>query len=141
MINSMVYNAITDGEIKLYIKDILRPILGIGDLSRAVKTIIDTEEDRRGIYNLASFNSTSGDIAYGVSKITGVGVTEYETDPTNITNAKLQTKSYNFSINCDKFKNTFNFEFKETIESIAQELLTNFSDITFTSRNQFKDYE
>jgi hypothetical protein len=54
---------------------------------------------------------------------------------------KLQTKSYNFSINCDKFKNTFNFEFKETIESIAQELLTNFSDITFTSRNQFKDYE
>ena len=141
MINSMVYNAITDGEIKLYIKDILRPILGISDLSRAIKTIIDTEEDHRGIYNLASFNSTSGDIAYGVSKITGVGVTEYETDPTNITNAKLQTKSYNFSINCDKFKNTFNFEFKETIESIAQELLTNFSDITFTSRNQFKDYE
>jgi nucleoside-diphosphate-sugar epimerase len=141
MINSMVYNAITDGEIKLYIKDILRPILGISDLSRAIKTIIDTEEDHRGIYNLASFNSTSGDIAYGVSKITGVSVTEYETDPTNITNAKLQTKSYNFSINCDKFKNTFNFEFKETIESIAQELLIKFSDITFTSRNQFKDYE
>lgn len=141
MINSMVYNAITDGEIKLYVKDILRPILGIGDLSRAIKTIIDTEEDYRGIYNLASFNSTSGDIAYGVSKITGVNVTEYETDPNNIVNAKLQTKSYNFSINCDKFKNTFNFEFKETIESITQELLTNFDNIIFTSRNQFKDYE
>jgi nucleoside-diphosphate-sugar epimerase len=141
MINSMVYNALTDGEIKLYIKDILRPILGIGDLSRAIKTIIDTEEDRRGIYNLASFNSTSGDIAYGVSKITGVKVTEYETDPNNITNAKLQTKSYNFSINCDKFKSTFGFEFKETIESISQELLTNFDNIIFTSRNQFKDYE
>lgn len=141
MINSMVYNALTDGEIKLYIKDILRPILGIGDLSRAIKTIINTEEDHRGIYNLASFNSTSGDIAYGVSKITGVDVTEYETDPSNITNAKLQTKSYNFSIDCTKFEKTFNFEFKETIESITEELLSNFNDIIFTSRNQFKDYE
>lgn len=141
MINSMVYSALTEGEIKLYIKNILRPILGISDLSRAIKTIIDTEEDHRGIYNLASFNSTSGDIAYGVSKVTGIEVKEYEADPHNITNSKLQTKSYNFSIKCDKFKNTFGFEFKETIESITQELLTNYNNIIFTSRNQFKDYE
>lgn len=141
MINSMVYNAIKGGEIKLYIKDILRPILGISDLSRAVKAIIDVEEDHRGIYNLASFNSTAEEIAYGVSKVVGVKVTEYETDPNNITNSKLQTKSYNFSINCDKFKNTFGFEFKETIESITKELVDNFNDIIFTSRNQFKDYE
>jgi nucleoside-diphosphate-sugar epimerase len=141
MINSMTYNAIKDGEIKLYIKDILRPILGIGDLSRAIKYIIDTENDYRGIYNLASFNSTAGEIAYGVSKIANKPVIEYETDPTNIVNSKLQTKSYNFSIDCSKFKNTFNFEFQETIESITKGLVDNFNNIIFTSRNQFKDYE
>lgn len=141
MINSMVYNAVKNKEIKLYIKDILRPILGISDLSRAIKTIIDTKEDYRGIYNLASFNSTAEEIAYGVSKVSGIKVVEYETDPSNVINSKLQTKSYNFSIDCTKFKNTFGFEFKETIESITEELLDNFDNIIFTSRNQFKDYE
>ena len=141
MINSMVYNAIKDNEIKLYIKDILRPILGISDLSRAIECIILTKKNHRGIYNLASFNKTAEEIANGVSKITGIDVVEYSADPTQITNSKLQTKSYNFSINCDKFKTTFNFEFNETIESIAQELLDNFNNIIFTSRNQIKDYE
>ncbi len=141
MINSMVYNAVKNGEIKLYIKDILRPILGISDLSRAIKAIIDVEGDHRGIYNLASFNSTAEEIAYGVSKVVGVKVTEYETDPNNIVNSKLQTKSYNFSIDCTKFKNTFGFEFKETVESITKGLVDNFDNIIFTSRNQFKEYE
>ena len=141
MINSMTYNAIKDGEIKLYIKDILRPILGIGDLSRAIKYIINTENDYRGIYNLASFNSTAEEIANVVSKVANRPIIEYKTDPTNITNSKLQTKSYNFSIDCSKFKNTFGFEFKETIESITKELVDNFDSIIFTNRNQFKEYE
>lgn len=141
MINSMVYNAIKHGEIKLYIKDILRPILGISDLSRAIKCIIDTPKDHRGIYNLASFNSTAEQIAYGVSKVMDIKVNEYEINPNNITNSKLQTKSYNFSIDCSKFKKTFSFEFKETVESITTELVDNFDKIIFTSRDQYKEYE
>jgi nucleoside-diphosphate-sugar epimerase len=141
MINSMVYNAIENSEIKLYVKDIIRPILGISDLSRAIKYIIDAEEDHRGIYNLASFNSTAEQIAYGVSSIVNIPVHEYSTDPTNIDNSKLQTKCYNFSIDCNKFISTFNFEFKETIESITKELVDNFDNIIFTTRNQFKNYE
>ena len=137
----MTYNALNDGEIKLYIKDIIRPILGIKDLSRAIKTIIDSDKDNRGIYNLASFNETAENIAYGVSRITGIPVKEYETDPTNITNAKLQTKSYNFSIDSSKFIKTFSFEFEENIESITESLVTGFKDIIFTDRNQPKEYE
>ena len=140
MINSMFYSAINDKEIKLYTKDILRPILGISDLSRAIECIINTEENHKGIYNLASFNNTAEEIAQGVSKVTKTKITEYEIN-SPIINSKLQTKSYNFSINCDKFINTFNFEFKETIESITQELLDNVDSIIFTSRSQFKKYE
>jgi nucleoside-diphosphate-sugar epimerase len=141
MINSMVYNGKVNGEIKLYIKDIIRPILGIGDLSRAIKIIIDSDKDNRGIYNLASFNSTAEFIANGVSKVINIPVIEYKTDPTNITNAKLQTKCYNFSIDCSKFIKTFQFEFKETVESITEELVKNFSSTIFTTRNEFKQYE
>lgn len=141
MINSMVYSGLVNKEIKLYIKDIIRPILGIGDLSRAIKSILNSNDDKRGIYNLASFNSTAEEIANTVSSTIGVPVIEYGTDPSNITNSKLQTKCYNFSINSNKFEKTFNFEFKETIKSITEELVANFNNILFTSRNKFKQYE
>jgi nucleoside-diphosphate-sugar epimerase len=137
----MVYSGIKNNEIKLYIKDIIRPILGIKDLSRAIKQIIECVEDKRGIYNLASFNSIAENIAKTISDKINVPIKEYPVDPTNITNAKLQTKCYNFSINCDKFKNIFNFNFEETIETITEELKENFDKITFSSRNEFKLYE
>lgn len=141
MINSMVYNGKHNNEIKLYIKDIVRPILGIKDLSQAIKKIIDSEKDKRGIYNLASFNSTAEKIARGVSSVITVPIKEYEVDPNNITNSKLQTKCYNFSIDCEKFKKTFDFEFFETIESITEEIQQNFNSVVFTNRNNFKPYE
>ena len=141
MINSMVYNSITNGEIKLYIKNIVRPILGIDDLAKAIKTIIESDQDKRGIYNLASFNDTAENIAYAVSDIVKVKVKEYETDPTNVINAKLQTKCYNFSISCEKFTNTFNFVFSDTVKTITESLINNFNNIEFTSRDQFKYYE
>ena len=133
MINAMTYNSLKDKEIRLFVKDIVRPILGIGDLSRAIKCIIDTDGDYRGIYNLASFNSTAESIAYGVSNITKAIVKEQDVE--------LDIKPYNFSIDSSKFKYTFNFEFKETIESITKEIIDNFNNIIFTNRNQFKQYE
>lgn len=141
MINSMVHSAQTTGEIKLYIKDILRPILGISDLIRAIRRIIENPKDLRGIYNLASFNSTAEEIAYEVSRVAGAPVKEYPTDPLNIINSKLQTRTYNFSIDCNKFEQVFDFKFEQTVNTIAQELLNNFESIIFTNRNYVKEYE
>jgi nucleoside-diphosphate-sugar epimerase len=141
MINSMTHSALTSGEIKLYIKDIIRPILGIEDLVRAIETIIENESDNRGIYNLASFNATAEDIAKKVNNVTNTKIVEYVTDPTNISNSKLQTKCYNFSINCEKFIRKFNFEFKETVESITKSLINNYPKIQLTTRDNFKHYE
>ena len=102
MINAMVNSALRDGEIKLFIKDTMRPILGLNDLCGAVETIIDCREDKRGLYNLASFNKTSEQIAYEVSDTINIPVKEYDADPTLITNTKVQTKCYNFSISTKK---------------------------------------
>ena len=111
MINAMVNSALSDGHIKLYIKDTMRPILGINDLCGAIKTIIDCNEDKRGLYNLASFNKTAEQIAYEVANVMGVEVKEFEADPTQIKNTKNQTKSYNFSISTLKFRKQFGFKF------------------------------
>jgi len=141
MINAMTTSALDSGEIKLYIKDIMRPILGIEDLCRAIKAIIDCKEDKRGLYNLASFNKTAEQIAYEVSETISIPVIEYETDPTQISNAKSQTKTYNFSISTRKFKKAFGFKFQETVESITKSIVDNYKNITKTNRGNIFDYE
>jgi nucleoside-diphosphate-sugar epimerase len=141
MINSMTYSAMVEGHIKLYIKDIIRPILGIKDLSLAIKTIIDNENDYRGIYNLASFSDTAENIARDVSYVTGKPIKEYDVDPTNIINSKLQTKCYDFNIDCSKFIKKYNFTFKDTSKSITQDLIDNFTKIKFSNRNTQINYE
>ena len=142
MINAMVNSALRDKEIKLFIKDTMRPILGIVDLCRAVRTIIaDESGDKCGLYNLASFNKTAEQIAYEVGNTMNVPVIEYESDPTNITNVKNQTKTYNFSISTLKFRKTFKFSFKETVESITESLVSNWDTMKKTDRSEAFDYE
>lgn len=140
MINSMVTSAILNNKIDLYVKDTLRPILGIKDLTSAIIKIIEETKDLRGIYNLASFNSTSEKIAYSVSEIINKPVNEKEVGDV-IFNSKLQTKKYNFSINCEKFIKNFNFTFKETITTITNSIVENFDSIVLTKRDNIKKYE
>ena len=140
MINSMTTSALNTKKIDLYVKDTLRPILGINDLSSAIIKIIEEPKDLRGHYNLASFNSTSEKIAMGVSKITGAKIVEMEVMDKVPTN-KLESKNYNFSINCDKFMTNFNFKFEDTIESITKSIIDNFDDITLTRRDNIINYE
>jgi nucleoside-diphosphate-sugar epimerase len=141
MINSMVYNGKINGEIKLFIKDIMRPILGISDLSLAIQKIIDSNTDKRGIYNLASFNKTAEEIANGIKECLGFRITDLGDNIPNITNSKLQTRSYNFSIDSSKFINAFNFEFNDSVESISEEIIRNFDDIIFSNRSNVKEYK
>ena len=140
MINAMTTSELENKEIKLYIKDIMRPVLGINDLYRAIESIIKCKEDKRGLYNLASFNKTAEQIAYEVSEVTKIPVVEYEADPTQIENKKQQTKCYNFSISTKKFKREFNFKFNESVESITKSIIDNYSKIKLTKRDKIYNY-
>jgi nucleoside-diphosphate-sugar epimerase len=139
MINSMYTSAMNEGEIKLYIKDIMRPILGINDLVSGVKKIIESTRDVRGIYNMASFAKTAEMIAYTVGSLVGKPVVEYKTSPSDSINSKLQTTSYDFKISTAKFESNFNFKFVETIESIVMGLQGN--AYIETMRDKQKTYE
>ena len=141
MINAMVNSALRDGHIKLYIKDTMRPILGINDLCRGIKSIVESDEDRRGLYNLASFNKTAEQIAYEVADVMGVEVKEYEADPTQVKNVKSQTKAYNFSISTLKFRKEFKFKFQDTVESLTTDLKENWDTMTKTDRSEAIYYE
>jgi UDP-glucuronate 4-epimerase len=133
MINSMLSNGFANGYIKLFLKEIFRPILGIQDLYKGIISIIEESEDKRGIYNMASFNMSAGEIANEVSRITGIPIIE-EINPNN-------PSIYNFSINSEKFKKSFNFEFTQTVESIVESIMLQKGNFIETNRNEKKYYE
>ena len=129
MINAMVSSAISNKEVKVFNPMIRRPILYINDLCRAVETIIlEGNHSNRGLYNLASFNSTADIIGRKTSEVfddVKLSVIEREPTPEENINKKLNSKVYDFAISSDKFISTFNFKFEGTIKDIAIELKEN----------------
>ena len=129
MINAMVSSAIANREIKVFNPMIRRPILYINDLCRAVETIIlEGNYSNRGLYNLASFNSTADIIGRKTSEVfddVKLSVIDREPTPEENINKKLNSKVYDFAISSDKFISTFNFKFEGTIKDIAIELKEN----------------
>jgi|TARA_B110000285_G_scaffold151746_1_gene169419 nucleoside-diphosphate-sugar epimerase/2-polyprenyl-3-methyl-5-hydroxy-6-metoxy-1,4-benzoquinol methylase len=130
MINAMTNIALLEKEVKIFSKETRRPILGLSDLCNAISRIIELgNNENSGMYNLASFNSTVEIIGTKVAKIVGVKCINCDELTKNITNVKLQTSSYNFSINCEKFKNNFNFKFEDTVDSIVKDIQNNYDKI------------
>jgi nucleoside-diphosphate-sugar epimerase len=129
MINSMTKKSLYEGAITVSNKMITRPILGISDLSSAVRAIIDNPKS--GIYNLSSFVDTVDNISSGVSRILNAKVQ----DTLNTSGA------YDFVMDTTKFKQTYDFSFNASIDSIVQELVDNFEKTKFSDRNRFINYD
>jgi len=129
MINSMTKKSLLEGEMFVNNIDIKRPILGIHDISLAVDKIISNPIS--GIYNLASFVDNVDNISKSVSK-------HFKCEIIKTPDLK---GIYDFDMDTTKFKETFNFEFTVTIDSILEELSTNINDTSFSDRNKFIDYE
>jgi nucleoside-diphosphate-sugar epimerase len=130
MINAIVCNAFKSGNIIIYSKETKRPILGINDLCNAINMIIQKGNvENSGIYNLASFNSTTELIGLKISSIMKLPIITNNNTENIITNEKLQTSSYNFHIDCYKFIKNFDFKFEDTIETITNNIIDNYSKI------------
>ena len=141
MINAMTFNAVENQKIFCFNPKVNRPILGMEDLCRAIRVIIDHgNRDNCGIYNLASFNSSVETISKDVSDTTGAKLRIMDKPPENITNIKLQAKAYDFLIKTEKFEKEFNFVFKETTKSIVKSLLDNYEKMNKGGRTDAKLY-
>lgn len=114
MVNCMVKSALIKEQVDIYQPHIHRPILGIQDLCRAVESILSGQNDR-GIYNLASFNSTVFDIGSYIADFIGVPLYIHE-----------GRGAYDFSIRTDKFQKTYSFEFRDCIESLVSSLIEHY---------------
>ena len=133
MINAMVHSAKTTGVINVNNKTVTRPILSIRDLGRAVYSIVSGHyEFQCGIYNLASFNSTVDEISKLVKEKTGV----------EIINKGDYAGIYDFETNTNKFKDSYNFEYGDTVESIIDNVIDCYYNKhpKIVNRNEYYNY-
>jgi UDP-glucose 4-epimerase len=142
MLNAMTYNAWQNKKVLLFNPDTKRSILGTKDLSRAVASIINSGVKTNGVYNLASFTKTSGEMATITGQLTNTVVETVNPDEynTKTLNEKLVSSKYNFSLDCSKFEKDFSFKFEETPETIVSGLISNRNNMVLSNRNQSKLY-
>jgi nucleoside-diphosphate-sugar epimerase len=118
LLNSLFYDASTKGHTTVSSPENMRAVLGLNDLCRAVETIIiNSEEDKRGFYNLTSFNSSIGSAALNVQSYFEIDHNKYIT-----TQIVEGNSTYSFSVDTEKFEKAFDFDFKDGILSIMEEL-------------------
>ena len=129
MLNAMTKNSIETGNIHINNKHIVRPILGIADISRAMDAII--KKPIAGIFNLASFYDSVDGLSNQISSLLS----------SNINVQPDVAGAYDFTMDTTKFQRTFDFEFKETVNTIVDELSTKFYNATFSNRNQYLKYD
>jgi nucleoside-diphosphate-sugar epimerase len=116
MINAM-YHSVQNGlGIQVMNRGISRAILGIEDLCRAVLSCID--KPTLGIYNLASFNATVGDIAQAVKAKLGI----------EIVDRGITRNAYDFALDTSLFEQTYDFTFKETPATIIDSLIERYGE-------------
>lgn len=143
MLNAMSTSAINDKKVNVFSANTKRSILGINDLIKGIVSILECKRKTGGIYNMASFTKTSGEMGNHVANYFNVSlnlITENQLIQKNL-NEKLTTSKYNFALNTDKFCKDFNFTFKENIDSILNEIKSKWETMIPTNRNEKFNYE
>jgi SAM-dependent methyltransferase len=131
VVNKMVSDGLLHGAISMVGNDVKRAILGTNDMCGAVQAIInDGTVDNSGIYNLCSFNSSIGEIADTISNTQKAPILPPPLTQTQV----LQRSSYSFTLDTSKFCNTFNFQFKQTLGDIIQQLVEEYNEVECVSR-------
>jgi len=112
MLNKMTEDARNKGVVTIKNAVLERPLLGIQELCRGIKAIVESDEDHRGIYNFCSLNGhTVGDYAKAVTKKFGGRIEDLGSEP-----------HYVYGADTTKFETTYNFKFEETLDSILESL-------------------
>lgn len=129
MLNRMFYYATKNNIVEIFNKNICRPILGISDLCSCIRKIIEAQYSQRGTYNLCSFNASVDELAKATSIKLNVPIKDHGN---NI------IKPYNFEISNKKFSIQFDMDFKDTAESILDQLIKQSKQSTWISRSENK---
>lgn len=133
MINAMTLSGLNTGEVHVTNGDYYRPILAMSDLCRAVSRIVESSEDRRGLYNIASFYRQIREIGSVVAGLTSSKLMEGEA-----------TGGYDFQMSTEKFCRVFQWlpegDMPSIVDSIKAGLMA-YPDNYMASRDASMEYK
>lgn len=114
----MLRDAVLFGKVRVQSAHMGRCILSLNDLGDLFNTIIASNASIKGhrIYNATSFNCTVAKIANEIGCLTGCNVI-YEPD------TEIQKRTLGFSMNTEKIKRDFGFQWKWRNGDIVKELI------------------
>lgn len=115
LLNGLVRAAVTRGRVEMANADFHRPLLGVGDLCRAIEAVL-ARSVPPGVYNLAGTNVRIGDLARRVAERFGVPVIP----------AAGHTP-YDIRLNSDRFCRAAEFEFRDTVEGLTDALTAHYA--------------
>jgi UDP-glucose 4-epimerase len=110
----------------------MRSVLGISDVCRAIERIISEDTIKNRIYNITSVNDKIINFGTQIQRLTSSELT--------INESAFKT-DYSFSCSSELFKNDYGFEFKDNIESLYNDIITNYDEIVFNSKRGKIIYE
>lgn len=116
MMNAMIKSALETQKIVVVNPAINRPILSMNDLNTCLVRIVEGD-DHRGIYNLASWNSTVGDIAKTIKAYFRKHIGQVSIEE------KAGEVGYDFSVDCSKFERTYGFGFSKDPDALIEEII------------------
>lgn len=115
LLNSLVRAAVTEGRVRVSNPATHRPILGVGDLCRAVEVVL-TGPVPPGCYNLATANTRIGELAAWVAERFGVPLVE-----------AIGQTPYDIRVSTDRFRAAADFEFRDTVAGLADALARHYA--------------
>lgn len=130
MLNRMWRSARETGRIHVAHPDVRRPVLGVRDLCSAVEAVLTHPlAGAGGVFNLASFNATVGELGERAARHLGVPIAPAVSGRT----------PYDVAVSTAKFRKTFRWEPRETVESILDSFTTS-SPKLLTERTEPRAY-
>jgi len=124
VVNGMTLDSVQNNKIMLPKLDIKRSIIGIEDLCNSIEKIVSYQNLKTNLYNLISFSTTLFEIANWIKSKNGCEIHRSDKHTTN----------YSFFASNNKFKSDFQFKFKDTLETIYNDLIFNIDNIKIKSK-------
>jgi nucleoside-diphosphate-sugar epimerase len=128
LMNAISVSAHTKNQLYISNPDKLRSILGMTDLCRAIETIISTDPKKK-IYNITSLNGTILEFGKQIQQLANCSL---------VVNDALQTQ-YSFNCSNKAFEDDYNFKFTDTVESIYNDIVSNYSNIVVNQKRESRD--
>ena len=131
LLNALTLSSINQQPLTISNGDAYRSVLGLNDLCRAIDKIIEVDVIKNKIYNLTSISDKIINFGYEVKRLT---------DSELIVNDSFKT-DYSFNCSAELFEKDYNFKFGDTIESIYNDIITNYDSILFNTKREKITYE